>query len=105
MTIFITSFISSFKIISVVTPDSNIFSWIAASVVDDPAVNLNDNKTLLANDLSIFPIKGDSGFSNGPKSLPKNPPDSPILWSWVFDSFITADKTFAKAKPQNLCIS
>ena len=32
-------------------------------------------KTLLPNDLSTFPVKGNPVFSNGPKSLPKNPPD------------------------------
>ena len=36
-------------------------------------------KTLSANGLSTFPIKGNPGFSIGPKSLPKNPPDAPIL--------------------------
>ena len=39
LTIFIISFISSFQI--VVTPDPNIFSWIAASVADAAAVNPN----------------------------------------------------------------
>ena len=52
---------------------------------------------LSANDLSTFPIKGKPVFSNGPKSLPKNPPDCPILCSWVFDSFILAEELFAKA--------
>ena len=33
----------------------------------------------LANGLSKFPFKGNPDFSNGPKPLPKNPPDSPIL--------------------------
>ena len=28
---------------------------------------------LSVNDLSTFPIKGNPVFSNGPKSLPKNP--------------------------------
>ena len=36
-------------------------------------------------------------FSNGPKSLPKNPPDSPILCNWAFDSSILTDELFAKA--------
>ena len=36
-------------------------------------------------------------FSNGPKSLPKNPPDCPILCYWVFDNFILAEELFAKA--------
>ena len=42
------SFNSSFKIINVVVPDPNIFWWIAASVADAAAVNLNGIKTLLA---------------------------------------------------------
>ena len=48
-------------------------------------------KRLLANGLSTFPIKGNPVFSNGPKNLPKNPPDCPILCNWVFDHFIWAD--------------
>ena len=47
--------------------------------------------------LSIFPIKGNPVFSIGPKSLPKNPPDCPILCNWVFESFVFADEPFAKA--------
>ena len=35
--------------------------------------------TLLASGLSEFFNKGNPVFSNGPKSLPKDPPDSPIL--------------------------
>ena len=87
MTIFIISFISTFKIINEVVcearskgqPDPNIFLGIAASVADAATVNLNVVKTLLANGLSTFPIKGNPVFSNSPKSLPKNPPDCPIL--------------------------
>ena len=36
-------------------------------------------------------------FSNGPKSLPRNPPDYPILCNWVFNNFVLADELFAKA--------
>ena len=43
------------------------------------AVNLNGIKRLLASGLGTFFIKGNPAFSNGPKSLPKNPPDYPIL--------------------------
>ena len=64
------SCISSFEIISVVIPDPNIFSWIAASVADAAAVNPNGIKTLLANRLSTFPIKCKPVFCNGPKSPP-----------------------------------
>ena len=60
------SFISWFEIIKVVVPDPNIFLWIAASVAD--AVNPNGIKTLLANALSIFFIKGKLALSEG---LPK----------------------------------
>ena len=35
-------------------------------------------------------------FNNGPKSLPRNPPDGIILDNWVFDSLISADELFAK---------
>ena len=69
-----TSFISSLEIITVVNQDPSIFLWIAASFAAAAAVNPNGIKTLLANGLSAFPIKGNLVFSNGPKSLPKNPP-------------------------------
>ena len=52
---------------------------------------------LLANGLSIFFIKENPVFSNGPKSLPTNPPDCPILCNLVFDNFYLADEPFAKA--------
>ena len=55
------------------------FFRIAASVADAAAVNPNGIKTLLANGLNTFPIKGNPFFSNGPKILPRNPPDCPIL--------------------------
>ena len=35
-------------------------------------------------------------FSNGSKSLPKNPSDCLNLCNWGFDSFILADEPFAK---------
>ena len=94
------SLISSLEIIEVVLPDSKIFLWIAGFVADTAAVNPDAIKTLLANGLSTFSIKDNSGFSNGPKSLPKNPPDCPILCNWVFmqfDNFILADEPFVKA--------
>ena len=49
------------------------------------------------NGLSTFFIKGNPVFSNGPKSLPKNSPDCPILCNWVLDNFTLADELFAKA--------
>ena len=61
-------------------PDPNIFLLIAVSVAAAAAaVNLNGIKTLLANVLSTFPIKGNPDFGDGPKSVPKNLRDFPIL--------------------------
>ena len=100
ITIFIISFISSLEIINIVTPDPNIFIRIAACVInanDAAAINPNDIKTLLANGLCTFPIKGNPVFCNGAKSIPKNSPDYPILCNWAFDSFILADELFEKA--------
>ena len=51
----------------------------AASVADAAVVNPNGNKILLANGLITFFIKDKPNFSNGRRSLPKNPPDCPIL--------------------------
>ena len=64
--IFMTSFITSLEIINIVVPDLD-------------AVNPNGTKTLLANGSGTFLIKGNPVFSNGPKNLPKNPLDCPIL--------------------------
>ena len=36
-------------------------------------------------------IKGKAPFSNDSKSLPKIPPDWPILDNWFYDNFILAD--------------
>ena len=44
-----------------------------------------------------FFIGGNRVFSNGPRSLPRNPPYCIILDSWDFDSLILTDKLFAKA--------
>ena len=71
--------------------NSEYFLWIAASVVDAPAVNSNGIKTLLANCLSTFFIKWNSVLINGHKTLPKNSPDFPILCKWVFDNFILGE--------------
>ena len=67
-----------------------------ASVPDAAAVNHNGIKMLLANALSTFSIKDNPVFRNGPKSLPKNPPDCSILCNWVFDNLMLADEPFAK---------
>ena len=62
-----------FDIISVVVfPDPNIFLCIPPSAADAAAVNPNGIKTLLANGLITFFIKGNPAFSNGPSNLPKN---------------------------------
>ena len=55
------------------------------------------SKKLLANGLSIFFFNSKPVFSNGPKGLSRNPPDSIILDRRVFDSFILVEKLFAKA--------
>ena len=75
----------------------NIFLWIVASDADTAAVNPNGIEKLLAKSLSKFPIKDNPVSRNGPKSLPKNPPNCPILWNWLFDNFILAEELFAKA--------
>ena len=61
------SFISLLEFINVVLSNPNISYWIAASVADGTAANPNGIKTLLANGLSTFFIKGNPVFSNGPK--------------------------------------
>ena len=76
------SFISSLEIINAAVreakpkgrPNPNTFLWIATSVAA-AASNLNGIKTPSDNGLSTFLIKGNPVFNNGPKSLPKSPPD------------------------------
>ena len=97
LTIFMISLVSSFGIISVVTPDPKIFFWLAAFVADAAAVSPYGIKTLLAHGLSTFLFKDKLVFSNDLKSLPKNPPNCTILDSWIFENFILADERFAKA--------
>ena len=65
-------------------------------VTDAAPVNPNGIKTLLANGLSTFPIKDNLVFNDGPKSLPKYPPDCKISCR-VFDNFILAEELLAKA--------
>ena len=55
------------------------FLCISASAADTAAVNPNGTKTLLVNGLITFFINGTPILTNGPKSLPKNPPDCIIL--------------------------
>ena len=52
---------------------------IPASAADAPAVNPNGVKILLANDLITFFINGHPVFNNGPRNLPKDPPNCIIL--------------------------
>ena len=73
------------------------FLCIPASAADPAAVDPNGIKTLLASGLITFFIKGNPVFSNGPRSLPRNPPACIILDNWVFDSLILTDELFAKA--------
>ena len=61
------------------------------------SVSLNCTKTSLANSLNLSFIKGKPVFSNGPGSLPRNPPNCTILDNWVFKNSILADELFAKA--------
>ena len=85
-------FISSFVVINVVAlfclgkakskgrlPYPTIFLCIPASAADAAAVNPEGINTLLANSLIIFIIRGSPVFSNGPRSLPRNPSDCTIL--------------------------
>ena len=70
---------------------------IPASAVDAAAVNLNGIKTLFANGLITLFIKGNPVLSNGPKSLPINPPDCIIFDNRVFNNTISVDVFLAKA--------
>ena len=49
-----------------------IFFWIATSVADVVAANPNGTKTLLANSLSKFAVKGKPVFSNSTGSRPNS---------------------------------
>ena len=53
-------------------------------------------KRVLANSLSPFSIKDNPAFSNGPKSLLRDPPDCTILCNSAFDDFTLAEELFAK---------
>ena len=75
-----------------VIPNAKVFFWIR----DAAAVNPNCIKTFLTNVLSTFFIKGKPDFCNGPKNLPENCPDCPIVCNWIFDDFIIVEEPFAK---------
>ena len=99
---------SSFDIINVVglcegrrmeewqQSDPKIFLCIPASVVDAATVNPKGIKTLLANWLITFFIKGNHVFSDGPRSITSNPSDCTILDDWVFDNLISVDDFLTK---------
>ena len=92
------SSISSFYIISIVVPDPEISLWIPAFGADAAVANPIGINTLLPHGWSTSFINGKPVFSNGPRSLPRNPPDYYIiLHSLDFDSLTLADKLFAKA--------
>ena len=67
-----------------------------ASTAASAAVDPYGIKTLQANIWSIFFINGKIVFSNGPRSILRNPPGCIIFDIWVFDNFILAKKLFAK---------
>ena len=72
------------------------FLCVPESAADAAAVNAKGTKTLLANGLIIFLIKGNPVFSNGPSNLLRNPPNCIIFDNWVFDNLISTDELFAK---------
>ena len=53
-------------------PDPNILLSEAVSVAAAAAVSPNGTKTLLANCLNAYPVKGNQVFSSGPESLLQN---------------------------------
>ena len=53
-------------------------------------------KTLLANISTKSFIKGQPTSSDGPKTIPRNPPYFSILCNRFFDNFILADELFKK---------
>ena len=83
-------------------------------VSDAAAVNPNGIKTLLVYGLNTFSLKEIQLLVVVLKvylkilliSLPKNPPDFPILCNWIFDDFVLADELFANAlQSLETCIS
>ena len=47
-----------------------------------------------------FFISDNPGSKNGPKSLPRNPPDCIILDNWVFNNLISVDDLLARVLPR-----
>ena len=112
LTVSIRSFILSFYIISVVVfeaeeeewrlPDPKISLYVPKTAADAAAVNPEGIKILLADCLITFFVKGNPVFSNGPRSLSRNPPDCIILDNWIFDSEFVSESLM---KIFNLSIS
>ena len=77
--------------------DPKIFFCIPASAADAATVNPKGIKTLLANGLITFFIRGNPVLKNRPKSLPRNPPDCIIFDNWVFDNLMSVNVFSAKS--------
>ena len=69
------SFISSFDIASDVFLDPRILLWSSASAANATAVNPSGISNCYATGWSTFFLNGKRFFSNGPRSLPRNPLD------------------------------
>ena len=66
------------KLLNIV-PNPKILFWIAASVIDAPAVNPNGLKTFLANGVSTFYINAKPAVINGLRKLRNSP-----VWLLLF---------------------
>ena len=64
------TFISSFEINKVVVPEPCIFFCIPASIAELAAVKPNNPSGFMTDFYNGSPF-----FNNGPRSLPKNPPE------------------------------
>ena len=73
-----------------------MFLLVPAPAADATAVNPTGIKTHLANGLSTFFINGKPNLINGPRGLPRNPPDSNFLDSWIFDNFVLAMENYVE---------
>ena len=91
------SSLASYQIIIVVIPEPKICFHVLASSADVSVVSLNDIKTLLSDVLRATFIKGYPDFSNGWRTLPRNPPKRTILDSWFFDNFTLVDELLGNA--------
>ena len=100
------SSIASYQIIIVVILEPKICFYVLASSADAAVVSLNDIKTLLSDVLRAIFIKGYPDFSNGPSTLPRNPPKRTILDSYFFDNFILVDELLGNAlQILKICLS